>query len=83
MANKKLKVEVELETAKAKRQAKELEQATGSGGGFGGSSAPGAKASPAADRMADALDKAFRPQELLKAMRDSPKIPQNELIGLK
>lgn len=32
---------------------------------------------------ADALDKAFRPQELLKAMRDSPKIPQNELIGLK
>lgn len=60
MANKKLKVEVELETAKAKRQAKELEQATGSGGGFGGSSAPGAKASPAADRMADALDKASK-----------------------
>lgn len=60
MANKKLKVEVELETAKAKRQAKELEQATGSGGGFGGSSAPGGKASPAADRMADALDKASK-----------------------
>lgn len=56
MANKKLKVEVELETAKAKRQAKELEQATGAGG----SSAPGGKASPAADRMADALDKASK-----------------------
>lgn len=56
MANKKLKVEVELETAKAKRQAKELEQAAGSGG----SSAQGGKASPAADRMADALDKASK-----------------------
>lgn len=56
MANKKLKVEVELETAKAKRQAKELEQATGSGG----SPAPVGKASPAADRMADALDKASK-----------------------
>ena len=56
MANKKLKVELELETAKAKRQAKELEQATGSGG----SPAPGGKASPAADRMADALDKASK-----------------------
>ena len=56
MANKKLKVELELETAKAKRQAKELEQATGAGG----SPAPGGKASPAADRMADALDKASK-----------------------
>ena len=56
MANKKLKVELELETAKAKRQAKELEQSVGSGG----SSAPGGKASPAADRMADALDKASK-----------------------
>ena len=60
MANKKLKVELELETAKAKRQAKELEQSVGSGGGAGGSSAPGGKASPAADRMADALDKASK-----------------------
>lgn len=60
MANKKLKAEVELETAKAKRQAKELEQAAGSGGGVGGSSAQGGKASPAADRMADALDKASK-----------------------
>lgn len=56
MANKKLKVELEFETAKAKRQAKELEQAAGSGG----SSAQGGKASPAADRMADALDKASK-----------------------
>ena len=60
MANKKLKVELELETAKAKRQAKELEQSVGSGCGAGGSSAPGGKASPAADRMADALDKASK-----------------------
>ena len=60
MANKKLKVELELETAKAKRQAKELEQSVGSGGGAGGSSAQGGKASPAADRMADALDKASK-----------------------
>lgn len=56
MANKKLKVEVELETAKAKRQAKELEQSAGAGG----SPAPVGKASPAADRMADALDKASK-----------------------
>ena len=60
MANKKLKVEVELETAKAKRQAKELEQTAGGGGGVGGSPAQGGKASPAADRMADALDKASK-----------------------
>ena len=60
MATKKLKVEVELDTAKAKRQAKELEQTAGSGGGAGGSPAQGGKTSPAADRMADALDKASK-----------------------